>query len=282
PAAGRRAAGPLPRFAPLPGTAAEAEAVRPALAAYLGGEPQALLGTEATESAVKGIARPRALVLATHGFALPAPERDIPADSVFAARGLTPFGAERPKPHSPKPSASVISVVRYAGPAIENPLLRCGVALAGANTRIEEGGPAEDGILTGLEVAGLDLRGTELVVLSACQTGLGDVRTGEGVADLRHAFRLAGARAVVASLWEVPDAETADLMARFWEELAAGEEPAAALRAAQLGLLEDLREQGDARPALWAAFSVTGRAGAGDAVATTADDHETDEDPTPN
>ena len=92
-----------------------------------------------------------------------------------------------------------------------------GIALAGANRKPELG--EDDGILTALEVEALDLRKTELVVLSACETGLGKVAGGEGLLGLQRAFQVSGAGAVVASLWSVDDAATRLLMEKFYENL---------------------------------------------------------------
>ncbi|WP_208343971.1 CHAT domain-containing protein, partial [Aetokthonos hydrillicola] len=95
---------------------------------------------------------------------------------------------------------------------------------------------AEDGILTAEDVSGLDLLNTELVVLSACETGLGAVQAGEGVFGLRRAFVLAGAKTLVMSLWKVPDQQTQELMTDFYRRLLQGEPRAEALRMAQLSM----------------------------------------------
>jgi CHAT domain-containing protein len=214
-------------FRRLPGTAAEARLVAPSLKALAGEEPRVFLDREALEGVVKAARGPRVLVLATHGFFLPTP--DLPPDSPRAAAGW------------------------------ESPLLRCGLLFAGCNAPLEglpEG--ADDGVLTGLEAASADLRGCRLVVLSACDTGLGDVRQGEGLAGLRHAFHLAGAEAVLAALWQVPDRQSAQLMAAFCDGLARGRGQAEALREAQLARVKARREQNDAaHPFFWAAFTLT-------------------------
>jgi CHAT domain-containing protein/Tfp pilus assembly protein PilF len=185
-----------------------------------------LTGDSATESALKQVSGPSILHIATHGFFRPY-ESQTPS-GVAAAEG----------------GASYSTASRY-----DSPLLRSGLALAGAN-RLRGGGD-EDGILTGLEASGLDLWGTKLVVLSACETGLGEVLEGEGVYGLRRALALAGAESQVMTLWRVNGDATRDLMVRYYSRLKAGEGRGEALRQVQLELLGT---EGQCHPYFWAGF----------------------------
>jgi CHAT domain-containing protein len=133
------------------------------------------------------------------------------------------------------------------GRGYEHSLVRSGLALAGANA-------GDDGMLTALEVSDMDLSGTDLVVLSACDTGAGSVTRGQGVLGLRRAFVLAGARSLLMTLWPVDDAVTAPLMASFYRSIATLP-PAEALHRAQTELLERLKTSGGfPNPRLWAPF----------------------------
>ena len=218
-------------------------ATKPAIAKLTGGEPKMLLGTDASETNIKRSAsRPAALVLATHGFFKQDQEVKKDDTAGMGSRGMT-------------------QAVTTTGEALEDPLLRCGLALAGANVAAKASG-GDDGILTGAEIVGLDLLGTDLVVLSACETGVGKVQNGEGVAGLRQAFQIAGAKSVVATLWQVPDAESAQIMQAFYANMAQGQTASKALREAQLAFIKARREDRNyeaAHPYLWAAYGVTGR-----------------------
>ena len=131
---------------------------------------------------------------------------------------------------------------------VENPLLRSGLALAGANLKY---GSHDDGILTALEASALNLRGTQLVTLSACDSGIGEVRNGEGVYGLRRAFVLAGAETLVMALWPVSDASSRETMAAYYAGLEAGIGRGDALRQAKL---EMLKRNGRRHPYYWASF----------------------------
>ena len=118
----------------------------------------------------------------------------------------------------------------------------------------------KNGLLTGLEASLLNLQGTELVILSACDSGTGEVKIGEGVMSLRRAFRIAGAETVLASHWKVSDQATSRLMTEFMRRWRSGEPRAKAWRAAQLALLATKGAKEDfSNPFFWAAFTLTGQ-----------------------
>jgi CHAT domain-containing protein/Tfp pilus assembly protein PilF len=215
--------------APLPGTRQEAEAIQQLLP-----QAQLFLGAEATKKRLLGLTTPGVLHLATHGFFL----EDVPGAT--GSRALGQFGALGEAPSPP------------------DPLLRSGLLLAGASEPTSSGAnsavPPEHALVTALELAGLNLWGTQLVVLSACDTGRGDVKLGQGVYGLRRAFLVAGAETVVMSLWKVNDETTRKLMEGYYRNLLKGQGRATALREA----MGELRRT-QPHPHHWAPFIAMGR-----------------------
>jgi CHAT domain-containing protein/Tfp pilus assembly protein PilF len=211
-------------FAPLGGTAAEAKAIK---ALFPG--TTLLSGRHATKTALQRVRAPRILHIASHGFFL---RNDAVAPFTPAAAAGTDLNAPADR--------------------LDNPLLRSGLALAGANLARSSGG---DGILTALEASGLDLWGTKLVTLSACDTGIGEVRNGEGVYGLRRAFVLAGTETVVMSLWQVGDSIARQTMVTYYSGLRGGLGRGDALRQAKLAVL---RQRGRQHPYYWASFIQSG------------------------
>jgi len=142
----------------------------------------------------------------------------------------------------------------------ENPLLLSGLAFAGANHRESAGPDEDDGILTAQEISTLDLRGTEWAVLSACDTGTGEIRAGEGVFGLRRAFQLAGARTVIMSLWPVEDEATRQWMtALYRHRFGEGKTTAESVNDASRELLQQRRARGQStHPFYWAGFIAAG------------------------
>ena len=181
----------------------------------------------ATEEQFKSLSgnSPTILHLATHGFFLPDPVK----------KKQEGFEADK----------------RNAFTLADDPLLRSGIVLSGAN-RVWSGQPPiagrEDGIVTAYEIAQMDLSKTDLVVLSACETALGDIKGNEGVFGLQRAFKLAGVKNMLLSLWKVPDAETAELMKIFYTYYLQGKTARESFAAAQ----KEMRKK--YRPYYWAAF----------------------------
>ncbi|HZH75316.1 MAG TPA: CHAT domain-containing tetratricopeptide repeat protein [Archangium sp.] len=218
---------------PLPGTREEAEAIQRLLP-----QAQLFLGLEATKQRLLGLPTPGILHLATHGFFL----GDAPAPT--SSRGVGQFGA----------LGQDASAARAS-----DPLLRSGLFFAGANAPTSSHSSApqpspDSALATALELAGLDLWGTQLVVLSACDTGRGNVKMGQGVYGLRRAFIVAGAETVVTSLWKVDDKTTSTLMEVYYRHLLAGQGRATAMREA----MRTLRQTWP-HPHYWAPFIVLGK-----------------------
>lgn len=216
------------KWSPLPGTGQEADALAKAMR-----DLKVFRGDQATEGQLKSLHAPKILHLATHGFFLP----DAPP----------PPAADQMTAQAQPPGAPGAATEIY-----ENPLLRSGLALAGANKLQSDN---DDGVLTALEASGLDLWGTKLVVLSACETGVGKVTNGEGVYGLRRSLVIAGAESLVMTLWQVDDFATKDLMAGYYKKLAAGRPRSAALRETQL---EIAAQDKYAHPFYWASFLPAG------------------------
>ncbi len=218
------------KFIRLKGTAKALKIIPPLVAGDL---KSTVHGEQATEQAVVDADRPRILHLATHGF----------------------FLEDQPNLQTDSPLLSEIEPVRIS-PTYENPLVRSGLAFAGAN-HASQRTESKDGLLTAVEVTAMDLHSTDLVVLSACDTGTGEVRTGEGVYGLRRAFAIAGARNLVMSLWPVWDKQATKQMKTFYGSYGQGMHPAQALRNAQLERITWMRKYlGTAPPSLWAPFMV--------------------------
>ncbi len=213
----------------LPGTKEETDSVKTILTAARW-TIEEKLRKAATEDAIKKIKRPEVLHIATHGFFL----KDI-KDTLGTVYGI------------------------QADIARQHPLLRSGVILAGAAavaSNPNNFSDQDDGILTAYEAAGLDLTGTGLVVLSACETGLGELLNGQGVYGLQRAFLQAGALSVIMSLWKVNDESTKELMISFYREWLGHPDGSKqdALRMAQLRLREQY-----AHPFFWGPFVLVGK-----------------------
>lgn len=248
-------------FKALPGTRDEVTAVRKVYeSSHPSGRVHELQGAGATESAFRQQAVAcRFLHVATHGFFLPAQ----PAAGVAVASTMN------------EATDVLGDDLLKSSQVVTDPQLSCGIVLAGANRPVVPG--HDDGILTALEMANLDLSGVDLAVLSACETGLGKLEAGEGVLGLQRALQVAGAGTVIGTLWQIPDEPTRVLMEDFYRNLWDKKLPRLeALRQAQLWMLREGKGHGGVQrgleavddagpdqsgrlpPYYWAAFILSG------------------------
>lgn len=196
-----------PLWPPLPYTKTEAEELQALLRVQ-----QPFTGKGATTARLLRLRSPRVVHIATHGFFQPE----------LSSPGLNTGTGENNRHLQPRP--------RHDATA-KDPMERIYLALAGAN--LPKATPSDDGRLTAAEATGMDLEGTELVTLSACETARGQIRSGEGVYGLQRALTVAGARSTLLSLWRVNDERTAVFMKEFYSQLKKGKPRAEALRATQ-------------------------------------------------
>jgi CHAT domain-containing protein len=223
-------------FTPLPDTKQEADAISKVLSDSMHLNVNNYQNKKALEDMLFAGKPPKIMHLATHGYFLNDEENQI--SSATTTRGLV---------IKEKTGLGYDDFVK-----IENPMLRSGIALAGVNRSLKEG--RDDGLVSAEKILGLRLKGTDLVVLSACETGVGDVKNGEGVFGLKRAFILSGAKSLVMSLWSVPSAETTELMTDFYELMATGKTKSDALRQAKLNMMKK-----KPNPFYWGAFVLTGK-----------------------
>jgi CHAT domain-containing protein/tetratricopeptide (TPR) repeat protein len=222
----------LTAWQPLGGTEQEARQLAPLL-----GGGAVISGPAATATVVLAQRAPRILHIATHGFFL-ADQAPASGTATGARSGGTPSEGTAP-----------------AAPSREDPLQRSGLVFAGANR--PDANPSDDGYLTAAEATAMDLEGTELVTLSACETGLGGVQSGEGVYGLQRSLAVAGARSTLLSLWKVDDGMTATFMERYYNRLKAGQGRADALRDTQAEFRNNKNSTyNDIR--VWGAFQLSG------------------------
>jgi len=219
-------------WADLIGTEKEVEGIANLLNTNQNWNIATYLGTEATEAQVKAVKSPKLLHIATHGFFI---------DNINQDKNKV-FGVNYED-----------RLLSQSGTA--EAMLRSGVVLAGVTNYYQNLGTAsgEDGILTAYEAMNLDLHNTDLVVFSACETGVGEVQTGEGVYGLQRALKVAGAKTIMMSLWKVDDITTQELMQVFYEEWAKAGDKRTAFRKAQK-LIRDKYNH----PYYWGAFIMVG------------------------
>lgn len=222
----------------LPGTLTEADEINKLLTTKKH-NVNYLASVNANETNFKkDIPQAEILHVATHGFFFPNPEK---------------VKEELKVTQTKEENLTFRGTTDYANWSFvnnKNPLMRSGIVLAGANDVWERDpfAEGEDGVLTAQEVSNMDMRKTKLVVLSACETGLGDIKGSEGVYGLQRAFKMAGVNYIVMSLWQVPDKETSEFMINFYKKLTTEKDIKKAFHATQ----KEMRKKYD--PYYWAAF----------------------------